>query len=407
MMINMQKKVLENGLTVCFFEKKGFSKTYALLATNYGAVDSIFTTNEGSFETPQGVAHYLEHKLFDQEDGTNALGLFGKTGASPNAFTSQTMTAYYFEGTDKFDENLDILLNFVANPYFTAESVQKEQGIIGQEIKMVEDSPNWICFVNLFEALYHNHPIKESIIGTIDTISKIDAKMLYMCHKVFYNATNMVLCVAGDVDFNEVLKKAEKLYPKPEATLKTRDYKNEPESVFKAEISVEMEVSMPIFMLGFKENTKPENIIQNEILAEVSAEYLLGKSSKLYSELYNRDLIDRSFEGEYSKFPQGGTFIVAGQSKNPELVREIVENAMKNIEVEAKELENIVRAYTGRKVRMIDSFENLCISQADAFFNGGNVLDFNDILKKITAKDVENYIKNIVKHSSLSIVKPS
>lgn len=406
-MINMQKKVLENGLTVCFFPKKGFTKTYAILATNYGAVDSIFSTSDGDFETPQGVAHYLEHKLFDQADGTNALGLFGETGASPNAFTSQTMTAYYFECTDNFEKNLEILINFVANPYFTTESVEKEQGIIGQEIKMVEDSPNWVCFVNLFEALYHNHPIKESIIGSVESIAKIDADMLYMCHKVFYNASNMVLCVAGDVDFDFVTKTAEELYPKPSVTLKSRDYKTEPEDVAKNEICMNMEVSMPLFMLGFKENEIPSNPIKHEIVANVSAEYLLGKSSKLYSELYSRDLINRSFGGEYTRFPNGGAFIISGQSKNPELVREIIENAMKNIEIDKDLFTNILRANIGKKVRMIDNFDDLCINQVDAFFSGGNLADFNQILQEIKPTDIENYIKSIIKHSSLSMIKPN
>lgn len=406
-MINMKKQVLDNGLTVCFFPKTGFSKTYAVLATNYGAVDSIFATNEGEFETPQGVAHYLEHKMFDQADGTNALGLFGQTGASPNAFTSQTMTAYYFECTDKFQENLEILINFVANPYFTPESVEKEQGIIGQEIKMVEDNPNWMCFVNLFEAMYHNHPIKESIIGTVESIAKIDAKMLYLCHKVFYNASNMVLCVAGDVEFEQVVQTAQKLYPKPSVSLKSRDYKNEPESVVKSEVSLKMEVSMPIFMLGFKEIENSLSAIENEILATIASEYLIGKSSQLYSRLYNEDLINRAFSGEYSRFPCGGAFIISGQSKNPELVREIIVNEMKNIEVCPEKLQNVIRSYTGGKVRMLDNFDDLCISQADAFFNNGKVADFQDFANKVTAISVEKYIKNILKHSSLSMIKPN
>ncbi|MFI3115474.1 MAG: pitrilysin family protein [Clostridia bacterium] len=406
-MINMKKKVLDNGLTVCFFPKKGFTKSYAILATNYGAVDSIFTTNEGNFETPQGVAHYLEHKMFDQEDGTNALGLFGETGASPNAFTSQTMTAYYFECTDKFDKNLEILLKFVGNPYFTPESVEKEQGIIGQEIKMVEDNPNWMCFVNLFEAMYHNHPIKESIIGTVESIAKIDSEMLYLCHKVFYNASNMVLCVAGDEDFDYIVQTAQRLYPKPSVSLKSRDYRNEPESVVKAEISVKMEVSLPIFMLGFKENEFLGTNMENEVLASIALKYLLGKSSELYSKLYNDDLINRGFSGEYTKFPCGGAIIMSGQSKNPELVREIITNSMKNIKVNEHKLKNIIRLYTGTKIRMLDNFDDLCINQVDAFFNDGNVMDFQDALKKITPDIVEKYIKNMVNNISLSMIKPN
>ena len=406
-MINMKKQVLENGLTVFYFPKKGFSKTFAILATNYGAVDSIFSTNEGDFETPQGVAHFLEHKMFEQKDGTNALGLFSKTGASPNAFTSQTMTAYHFECTSNYKENMKILLDFVANPYFTDENVDKEQGIIGQEIKMVEDTPNWVAFVNIFKALYHNHPIKESIIGTVESISEIDKEILYLCHKTFYNASNMVLCIAGDIDLEWTVKTANEMYPKPQVSLKSRDYKTEPASVCKPEIMVNMEVAMPLFIIGFKDNTGSKNLLKHQLIADITSEYIFGKGSKLYSKLYNDGLIDRSFSAGYTKFPEGGTFLVSGASKNPELVYEIVKNAFANLIIDEKVLENIIKTTIGSNVYSLDSFDDLCINQLESHFNGGDFSETFKILKQIKSEDIATFIAQISKHSAISMVKPN
>lgn len=399
----MKTYKLSNGLTLCYIEKKGFTKNYAMLATNYGAEDSVFTTTDGDYVTPHGVAHFLEHKLFEQKDGTNALDLFSKTGASPNAFTSSTMTGYYFECTDKFEENFEILLDYVSNPYFTDENVAKEQGIIGQEIGMVEDNPNWICYTNLSKAMYHNHPIKESVIGTVDDIAKITKETLYLCHEVFYNANNMVLCIVGDVDINWAIKTAETMYPKPKTSLISVDYKNEPNDVKSKKISVEMAVSSPIFMIGYKDKNSDFSL-KRDILAKVFAEMITGKASELYSELYNDGLINNKFESFFDSFKEGSSFIFAGESKNPELVAEILQNAMENFQVIDEELELVKKALVGELVRVTDDFEDLCCSEVDSFFKGSSFENSFEICKNINKNDVENFINDIKEHHSISII---
>ena len=195
----MAHEVLGNGLNVFVFPKPEYQKSYAFFATNYGGMNTRFCLNGEWHQTPEGVAHYLEHKMFDTEEG-NALQDLAANGASPNAFTSNAITGYYFESTEKFMENLKILLSFVSIPWFTKESVDKEQGIIGQEIGMIEDNPDWRVFTNLMKALYQNHPIRISVAGSVESISHITPEILYACHKAFYDPANMVLCVAGNVD---------------------------------------------------------------------------------------------------------------------------------------------------------------------------------------------------------------
>ena len=182
--MEMEHTVLENGLHIYYIPKQGFSKTFAMLATNFGAVDRTFTMDGVTYDTPAGVAHFLEHKMFEDADG-NALQKFGQTGASPNAFTSYAMTAYYFSCTDAFEKNLDILFRFVFTPYFTEENVQKEKGIIAQEINMMEDTPSWKTYVGVFEGMYHVHPVNTSIAGSVQSIAEITPEILFLCHKAF------------------------------------------------------------------------------------------------------------------------------------------------------------------------------------------------------------------------------
>ena len=216
----MYCETLPNGLHIFVFPKPGFQKGYAFFATNYGGMDTRFRLNGQWQETPAGVAHYLEHKTFDTKEG-NALQKLAANGASPNAFTSSAITGYYFESAEKFEENLRTLLSFVSIPWYTQESVDKEQGIIGQEIGMIEDNPNWNVFMNLVRGLYRNHPIRKSVAGTVESISHITAETLYACHKAFYDPANMTLCVAADVDPARVCAIAREILP-PEAPSRRR-----------------------------------------------------------------------------------------------------------------------------------------------------------------------------------------
>ena len=209
----MQQAQLANGLKIYYIPRPGFSKTFAMLATNFGSVDASFTLDGVRYDMPAGVAHFLEHKMFEDADG-NALQKFGATGASPNAFTSHTMTAYHFSCTDRLADNLEILLKFVFTPYFTPENVRKEQGIIAQEIGMMEDTPDWAAYVGLFAGLYHEHPVRESIAGSVDSIARITPDVLLACHRAFYTPSNMCLVVCGTADFDALVQQAEALTPR-------------------------------------------------------------------------------------------------------------------------------------------------------------------------------------------------
>ena len=243
----MYHEKLENGLNVFVFPKKGFQKGYAFFATNYGGMDMRFCLAGEWHDTPAGVAHYLEHKMFDTEDG-NALQDLAAQGASPNAFTGSALTGYYFESAEHFKENLKILLSFVSIPYFTQESVDKEQGIIGQEIGMYDDNADWQLYISLMEAMYFHHPIRVSVAGSVESISHITAETLYACHKAFYDPANMVLCVAGPVDPDHICDVAREILPKQAGPIALKDYgEKETDRVAQSLVEVEMEVTTPIF----------------------------------------------------------------------------------------------------------------------------------------------------------------
>ena len=247
----------DSGLKVYVMPKMGYSKCYAIIGTHFGSIDSVFTVAGEAEQTilPDGVAHFLEHKMFEQPDGGNVFGEFAKYGANANAFTSNTMTAYLFECTENPVENLKILLDYVSKPYFTEENVAKEQGIIGQEIKMYDDDPDWRCAINLLGAMYENHPIKNDIAGSVESIAKIDKDLLYKCYDNFYNMANMILFVIGDIneqDMGNCVEEMIKSY-KILDNLPIRDYGNEPKRVLKNTIHQTMDVSVPSFMLGYKD----------------------------------------------------------------------------------------------------------------------------------------------------------
>ena len=277
----MFHQVLDNGLNVFVFPKPEFQKKYAFFATNYGGMDLRFQLDGTWHDTPAGVAHYLEHKMFDTREG-NALQQLTANGASPNAFTSNAITGYYFESTE---ENLRTLLSFVSVPYFTRESVEKERGIIGQEIGMIEDDPNWTVFVNLLGALYEHHPIRTSVAGTVESISHITEETLYACHKAFYDPANMVLCAAGDLDPQAVCRLAREVLPTQAGPIAEKDYgPEEPSRAARGLVEEHMAVSCPIFQLGCKGDApvRGEAGLRQELLGDLACEVLLGTSTPLW-----------------------------------------------------------------------------------------------------------------------------
>ena len=409
----MYREVLENGLHVFVFPKPEFQKSYAFFATNYGGMDLRFCLDGTWHDTPAGVAHYLEHKMFDTKDG-NALQKLTANGASPNAFTSNAITGYYFECTEQFEENLKTLLSFVSVPYFTQESVDKEQGIIGQEIGMIEDDPDWKVFTNLMKGLYEHHPIRLSVAGSVESIARITPQTLYDCHKAFYDPANMVLCVAGNQDPERVCQIAREILPKTAGSIAQKDYgSQEPEGAFQSLVEERLAVSGPIFQLGYKGDApeRGEAGLRQQLLGELACEVLLGNSTPLYARLYQEGLINRNFSYGYDSVPGCAFLAAGGESRDPEAVRAAVEAEARRIEAEGVDLElweRVKKGAYGWRVRSLNSFETLCVNQAQNFFAGREYLRFADLFADIRKEDVEALIARWVTpaRTSLSVIRP-
>ena len=404
---------LDNGLPVCIVPKKGFSRKYALFATRYGGMDMRFRLNGQWLDTPAGIAHYLEHKMFDTEDG-NALQELAMNGAEPNAFTSNAITCYYFDSTEKFYENLEILLSFVSVPYFTDESVEKEQGIIGQEIGMIEDNPEWQVYKQLMQSLYHTSPARTPVAGSVESIRKITAQTLYDCHRAFYTPANMCLVVVGDVEPQQVLDIARRVLPKDSGELIERDYgAEEPTEAARAYAEEHMEVSMPSFLVGFKCPPQHGGEEQHRFAAigELACDVLMGESSPLYARLYSQGLINGSFGAAFDILPGAAYVYAGGDSKDPRAVAEaILAEAQRLVRegVDEDYYKRIVNANFGAALRELNSFESIAVSMAEGRFQGYDPYRFPEIYDSITAADVLAFLRENVtrSHMALSVIAP-
>ena len=405
--------VLPNGLPVYIVPKKGFLRKYALFATRYGGMDMRFEKDGQWLDTPAGIAHYLEHKMFDTEDG-NALQELAKNGAEPNAFTSNAITCYYFDSTEKFYENLEILLSFVSVPYFTDESVQKEQGIIGQEIGMIEDNPEWQVYKQLMQALYHTSPARTPVAGSVESISHITAQTLYDCHKAFYTPANMCLVVVGDVKPERVLAAANQILPARSGPLIRRDYGAE-EDLAAANhfVSSTMEVSMPTFLVGFKCPPQHGGEEQHRFAAigELACDVLMGESSPLYARLYAEGLINGSFGAAFDLLPGASYVYAGGDSKDPQAVAEaILAEARRLTEqgVDEDYYRRVVNANFGAALKALNSFESIAVSMAEGCFQRYDPYRFPEVYDSITVEDVLDFLRqNMTRdHMALSVIAP-
>lgn len=363
----------KSGLDIYIEPKQGYSSQYAIFGTKYGSIDNQFMVDGEKLTVPHGIAHYLEHKLFESEDG-DAFSRFAKTGASANAYTSFDRTCYLFSSTTKFEESLEILLDFVQHPYFTKETVQKEQGIIGQEIKMYEDAPDWRVLFNLLSALYHTHPVAIDIAGTVETISHITPELLYKCYETFYNLSNMVLCVAGDVDPETIIDIADKtLKPSKEQTVSSL-FDEEPNTIVKSRVEQKLSVSIPLFDIGFKDIPKEgEEGAKDEALTEILLEACFGDSSDLYQKLYNSSLINSDFSTEFFSGRSFSSVIIGGSSHNPDEVLKEVLNEIEHIKKDGlskDDFESAKRAVYGRYTSSYDSVDNVANNLAGCRFMG-------------------------------------
>ena len=405
---------LPNGLTVAVVPRPGFTRKLAYFVTDYGAIHTDFTLDGKAMVAPAGVAHYLEHKMFDMPGGRDVTEEFAALGASPNAFTSYDLTAYYFTCTENFDDCLRLLLEFVSTPYFTDESVQKEQGIIGQEIGMHADNPDSRVFEELMKGMYRNHLITVPILGTKQTIAKITPQVLTACHKAFYRPDNMLLCVVGDVDPEQVVQIAQKILPSEDDTVVTRT------QVWPEEMScpqklteLTMEVAMPMFQLGFK--CEPPALgaeaVRCEAIGDLAAEALFGESSPLYLQLYQQGLIDSSFGGGFETVDGMALLTASGDSEDPEAVRDaILEQARRLVRegIDQGDFLRMKRSALGRRIRDLDSFDATAFRVCAYYFSGFDYFEFPAIYKTVEVEQVLEFLQRVVTEDrcSLCIIDP-
>ncbi|WHH58881.1 pitrilysin family protein [Petroclostridium sp. X23] len=407
----------ESGLKVYILPKKGYSKSYAIFATQYGSVDSNFVVpgEENVTEVPDGIAHFLEHKLFEEKDG-NVFDKFSRLGASANAFTSFNTTAYLFSCTSEFYKSLDILLDFVQNPYFTDESVQKEQGIIGQEIRMYDDDPNWRVFFNYLGALYHQYPVKKDIAGTIESIANIDKDILYKCYNTFYNPANMVLFVVGEVDPEIVKEHVEKHIKSKTPLLEDikRIYPEEPPTIYKKQIEQTLSVSIPLFQMGFKDTDVGYGgvkLLKKDIVTRIILEMIMGRSSALYQRLYEQGLINDTFDADYNAEVNYGFTIFGGESADPEKVREQITAKIERLHQEGLSkpaFDRIKKVILGKFLRQFNSVEKIANNFIANIFRDINLFDYIEVYHSTSFEDVQKRFTNHFKidNMALSVIRP-
>lgn len=406
------------GLDVYVIPKE-LGTYYALFGTKYGSIDRTFK-REGDKDfitVPDGIAHFLEHKLFENEDGVDTFARYAKYGASANAYTSSDKTAYLFSCTENFDESLEILLDFVSHPYFTKETVEKEQGIIGQEIRMYEDNPNWRVYFNLLRALYHNHTVRIDTAGTVESIAKITPEILYDCYNTFYNPGNMVLCVSGKVTPEQVEKICDNVLKEGTPVEIIRKYEDEPASVCSRVNTERLEVAFPLFSIGIKDNDVPmsgEALMKKQAEHEIILEKIFSKSGDFYNRLYSEGLINNKFSCGYERGISFAFSDISGESKDPERLLSEVENELKaymndfDTLFTESDFETVKRVVYSKNVQDWGSTEEIANSFMDFCFMDGNMLEYPDIVASVTLADVKARFMSSYKNEfiAMSVILP-
>ncbi len=391
---------LENGLKVIIFPKKNIQKKYVIWTTKFGSIDNTFIDQETSrkITVPDGVAHFLEHKMFEQKSGIDSLYKLMSLGIDANAYTTNDHTAYLFECTDNFYEGLDEFMDYVQNPYYTEQNVEKEKGIIGQEIRMYDDDPSWQLYMNTMDCLYKENPIKIDIAGTVESISKITPEILYKCYNNFYHPSNMVFVVVGDFEPEKILEEIKRrLLPKEQRKEIERIYSEEQEEINKKYKEIQMEISKPLFMIGIKDNPKQnyEQIVKKQMAIEIILNILIGKSSELFEKLYNEGLLleEPSLEYEFSK--QYAHILIAAQSKKPQAVKEAIIQKIEKMKKEPINKENFERSKKRIYGAYITEYNNVAdIGRmfASDFVKGINSFEYIEKFDEID----EKYLKQIL-----------
>ncbi|WP_336764904.1 EF-P 5-aminopentanol modification-associated protein YfmH [Paenibacillus sp. USHLN196] len=405
-------EVMDNGLHVYILPKPGFQKTYATFATKYGSVDNHFQV-EGQEEVkvPDGIAHFLEHKMFEEPTG-DIFATFASHGASANAFTSFDQTVYLFSATEHVNENIQTLVDFVQNPYFTDQNVEKEKGIIGQEIDMYADNPDWRVYFGLIEAMYQKHPVHIDIAGTVESIRTITKEMLYECYNSFYHPSNMLLFVVGGVDPQEVIdmvrsNQKQKDY-KPQGSIQCF-FEQEPEQVGEARRESKLAVSLPKCLFGFKETDvglTGEQLLRRDTTTQLMMDLLFGSSTRLFQKLYDEDLISDSFGHEYNSSPQYAFSAIGGDTKDPDqLLARIREEVDAIVEkgFESTDFERARKKKIGGYLRMLNSPENIAHEFTRQQFRGGDFFNMLPLYELITLEDVNLRLREHIRWDQLAV----
>lgn len=401
-----------SGLKILVYPKENYASAYAMFGTQYGSLDTDFRlAGEKEFTSvPEGIAHFLEHKLFESED-LDAFERYAKTGANANAYTSFDKTCYLFSCTDNLTDSLEILLDFVTHPYFTEATVQKEQGIIGQEIQMCRDEAGWESLFLLLRAMYHNCPVRIDIAGTVDSIAEISAELLYKCYNTFYNLSNMVLCVAGNVTPEQVLAVADRVL-KPAAPVEIeRKFHDEPRAVKKAYDEETLAVAAPIFSLGFKEAVDtPERSLKEVIISNLLLDAICGKTTPFYNALLDEGLVNTSFDWEYFYGYGYAATIFTGETPDARAVEQrLVEriSALQESGISEADFERIRKKHYGRTVMQFNDIESIANNMVSSYFRKESLFDDAEILQSLTLDEVNARLRTAIDVNcrSLTVIK--
>ncbi len=413
---------LENGLTVMIIPKKGMNKKYIIWGTNYGSNESSFIVpGETEVTTvPDGVAHFLEHKMFEQENGRNSLDVLTEIGVSANAYTTNDHTAYLYECTEHFYEALDEFMDYVQHPYFTDENVEKEKGIIGQEIMMYDDYPDWKVYLNALQAMYEKFPVRLDTVGTIETISKINKEILYKCYNTFYNPSNMAMVICGDFEPDEILQEIKRrlIDIKGNGEIK-RIYPEEPDSIVKERVTQHMEVSRPLYTIGIKD--KPidncqgngkEEMVKKHIAIEILLHLLFGESSELYKKLYDKGTISSAPSMDY-EFSRGYAHIlISGQSNNPEEVYESFKQQVQTVKqqgIDENNFNRIRKTLYGDYMKEYNDVTDIARMFLADYFKGINSFEYIEQIMTVNCEYTQQVLKEVFEENKmvLSIVEMS
>ena len=405
---------LKNGLTIMIIPKKGMRKQYVIAGVNYGSIDHKFIVpgDEEETEVPDGVAHFLEHKMFEQENGQNSLDVLTALGVSANAYTTNDHTAYLYESTDHFYEALDELMDYIQHPYFTDENVEKEKGIIGQEIMMYDDYPEWKVYINSLKSMYQQNPINIDITGTKETIAKIDKNVLYQCYNTFYHPSNMAIVICGDFEPEKMITEIEKrLIPKENQAQIKRNYPKEPKEIAQSYIEENMEISTPLFIIGIKDNEyQAENMVKKHIAIEILLNILIGKSSQLYKDLYQQSFVQSGLDLSYEFSKSYAHIMIQGQSKEPKEVEKRLKETIKEFNekgIPTETFERIKKMIYGNYIKEYNSVQEIATMFLADYFKGINSFDYLEEYNTITKEYTEQILKQVLKEENmtLSVIK--